>query len=157
MWMPSIASNFASQPRPVGQMRGTAWPASRSVLASCHTRRSKGDGRFSTSIRTRLGFMNDGDQRPRLEVAPFDVQRDEAAWPARIAAHPERRRGAGERRPVDRLEAVPCVLVARAVAFAVTRGAIGPYVEDTHYLIAARRKGSSRIRASGYGMRRPFT
>src|SRR5687767_2453314 len=54
MSMPSMASNFASQPLPVGQMIDTTYPASRSALASCQTRRSNGDGRFSTRIRTRF-------------------------------------------------------------------------------------------------------
>src|SRR5215468_4950810 len=55
MWIRSIASNFRSQPRPVGQMIETMYPASRRTVASCHTRRSKGLGRFSTRIRTLRG------------------------------------------------------------------------------------------------------
>src|SRR5882724_2305821 len=40
-------------------MIDTTWPASRSAVASCQTRRSNGLGRFSTSISTRLcWFMN---------------------------------------------------------------------------------------------------
>src|SRR5215470_13710571 len=31
----------------------TSWPAARSASASCHTRRSNGQGRFSTMMRTR--------------------------------------------------------------------------------------------------------
>ncbi len=58
MSTPSIASNFFSQPLPVGQMIETPYPASRSVVASCHTRRSNGLGRFSTRKRTR--FAMDG-------------------------------------------------------------------------------------------------
>src|SRR6266571_6499393 len=36
-------------------MIDTRYPASRSAVASCHTRRSNGLGRFSTRINTRLG------------------------------------------------------------------------------------------------------
>src|SRR2546423_15172893 len=97
----------------------TLWPASRSASASCHTRRSNGDGRFSTSIRTRLDVI-------AFEVAPFDVQRDETRGPLGAAADPQRRRLAGERVPVHRLEAVPGVVVARAVAPAIARRAPRP-------------------------------
>src|SRR5436190_17037400 len=162
MWMPSIASKCASQPRPVGQMMETTYPASRSVVASCHTRRSNGDGRFSTSMRTRFGFWfrfcgGKGSLRAGLQVTPLDMQGDEAAGHCGIAAHPERRRLAGERFPLDRLEAVPGVFVARAVAPAVAGVAVGPHIESTHHLIAAIRKGSSSMRASRYGTRSPLT
>src|SRR5689334_6927986 len=166
MSIPSIASKCASQPRPVGQMIETTYPASRSVVASCHTRRSNGDGRFSTSMRTRLDFCfglcfglcggKDG-LRTGLQVTPLDMQGDEAAGTARIAAYPERRRLAGERLPVHRFEAVPGVLVARAVAPAIAGVAVRPHIESTHHLIAAIRKGSSSRRASRYGTRKPFT
>src|SRR3954465_7860888 len=170
MWMPSIASKCASQPRPVGQMIETTYPASRSVVASCHTRRSNGDGRFSTSMRTRFGLCfglwsgfcfgfcdSKGSLRAGLQITPLDMQGDEAAGPSRIAAYPECRRLAGERFPLDRFEAVPGVFVARAVAPAVAGVAVGPHIESTHHLIAAIRKGSSSMRASRYGTRSPLT
>src|SRR3954469_24683651 len=109
MWMPSIASKCASQPRPVGQMIETTYPASRSAPASCHTRRSNGDGRFSTSIRTRFALI-------RFQVAPLDMQGDEAGGTLGAAADPQRGGRTGERIPVHRLESVPGVVVARAVA-----------------------------------------
>src|SRR3954447_7980979 len=128
----------------------TTYPASRSVVASCHTRRSNGDGRFSTSMRTRFGLCfgfwfgfwrgfcfgfcdSKGSLRAGLQVTPLDMQGDEAAGPGGIAAHPERRRLAGERFPLDRLEAVPGVFVARAVAAAVAGVAVGPHIESTHH------------------------
>src|SRR5262252_4967387 len=103
MSMPSIDSNFFSQPLPVGQMIDTAWPAALSVVASCQTRRSNGLGRFSTRIRTRRGI---GD------IAPLNEDGHEAGLAGRVAAHPQRRRlGDRERVPVDRLHAVPGVLI----------------------------------------------
>src|SRR5690348_3278409 len=149
MAMSSMTTCFSSQPRPVGQMIETVWPASRSALASCHTRRSNGDGRFSTRMSTRFGFRRKGSLRPRVEIAPLDVQGDEAARPGRVAAHPKRRRLAGERLPIDRLEAVPGVLVARAVALAVAAIAGRSHVELAHgYLTPTTRNRSSRSRAS---------
>src|SRR4051812_48071377 len=128
----------------------TTYPASRSVVVSCHTRRSNGDGRFSTSMRTRFGLCfgfwfgfwfgfcfgfcaGKGSLRAGLQVTPLDMQGDEAAGSCRVAAHPERRRFAGERFPADRLEAVPGVFVARAVAPAVAGVAVGPHIESTHH------------------------
>src|SRR3954470_17993226 len=119
MSMPSIASNFDSQPRPGGKIMEPLYPASRSAPASCHTRRSNGEGRFSTRIRTRFALI-------RFQVAPLDVQRDEARRDVghRFAADPQRRRLAAQDVPIDRLETVPGVGVARAVAFAVARVAL---------------------------------
>src|ERR1700733_5142887 len=53
MCTPSRTSYPLSNPRPLGQMMLTAWPCARSASASCHTRRSNGQGRFSTMMRTR--------------------------------------------------------------------------------------------------------
>src|SRR3954471_8503109 len=123
----------------------TTYPASRSAHASCHTRRSNGDGRFSTSMRTRRDFI----QLVRIvEIAPFHVQGDEAAGAARGAAHPQRGRLAGQRLPVHRLEPVPGVLVAGAVSPAIAGHALRPHVEGSDHLIAAMRKVSSSPRAS---------
>src|SRR5438034_2509447 len=76
-------------------------------------------------MRTRLDVI-------AFEVAPLDVQRDESRGAFGPAADPQRRRLAGERVPVHRLEAVPRVLVARAVAFAVAPVALRPDVEGAH-------------------------
>src|SRR5690348_14785177 len=104
MSMPSIASNFFSQPLPVGQMIETAYPASRSVVASCHTRRSNGLGRFSTRNRTRLAWLKIFSL---LEVAQLDVDRHEARGLGRVAADPHGRGLApAHRRPVDAVPAV---------------------------------------------------
>src|SRR5262245_41364345 len=119
MSIPSIDTNFSSQPFPVGQMIETPYPASRRVVASCHTRRSNGLGRFSTRIRTRrgdcvcCGFA--------CNVAPLHKDGDESRLARGIAADPELgRHGGRHRAPVDGGEAVPGVLVAGAVAAAVT-------------------------------------
>src|SRR5438132_9224097 len=76
-------------------------------------------------MRTRLDVI-------AFEVAPFDVQRDETRGALGPAADPQRRRLAGQRVPVHRLEAVPGVLIARAVAFAVAPVALRPDVESAH-------------------------
>src|SRR5665647_2420195 len=55
MCTPSMTSRCASNPLPVGQMIETPQPAARNVVASIHTRLSKGRGRFSTTIRTLPG------------------------------------------------------------------------------------------------------
>src|SRR6185503_563544 len=125
--MPSIDSNFFSQPFPVGQMIETPYPASRRVVASCHTRRSNGLGRFSTRIRTRRCF---GCRK----VAPLHKDGDESGLTRRVAAHPELGRLArrGHRAPLDGGDAVPGVVVARAVALAVTGVALRPDVEGAH-------------------------
>src|SRR5438105_5719991 len=138
-------------------MIDTPYPASRSAVASCQTRRSNGLGRFSTRIRTRfIGAL--GCLLERGAGAPVDPQRDHAVAPGRVTTdqHP-RARKRRKRVPVHRCETVPRVLVAHAVARAVAGFALRPHVERAHYLIAARRNGSSSTRASGYGMRRPFT
>src|SRR6185503_6767505 len=124
MSMPSIASNFFSQPFPVGQMIETPYPASRRVVASCHTRRSNGLGRFSTRNRTR---------RCLCKIAPFDENGHETGLSARCSAYPELRRLAGRHRaPVDGGEAVPGVLVALAVAGAVALGGLRAHIETFH-------------------------
>src|SRR5208282_3967201 len=50
--MPSRVSRLLWNPEPFGQMMETRYPASRKARASCHTRRSRGTGRFSTMIQT---------------------------------------------------------------------------------------------------------
>src|SRR5688500_846021 len=79
MWMPSIASNFFSQPLPVGQMMETTWPASRIVVAACHSRRSNGLGRFSTSINTLLGRLRSVVVKARSLPAKSFVDPGDAA------------------------------------------------------------------------------
>src|SRR5580765_7100364 len=132
MSMPSIDSNFFSKPLPVGQMIETPYPAERRVVASCHTRRSNGLGRFSTSIRTRR-CGDCGCISCCGNVAPFDEHGHESGLALRIAAHPELRRLAGRHRaPVHGGEAVPGVLVAGAVAGAVAVVALRANVELSH-------------------------
>src|ERR1700682_4273051 len=111
MAMPSMPSTFYSQPAPLGQMIETVWPASRSAPASCHTRRSNGDGRFSTRMSTRLDSIV-------FQVAPLDEHGHEPSRAFGAAADPQRRRIARQRLPVHALEPVPGILVARAVAVA---------------------------------------
>src|SRR6185295_3174788 len=105
-------------------MIDTEQPASRNAVASCHTRRSNGDGRFSTRKRTRRGL---------LKVAPFDEHGHEPARAAGAAAQPELR---GVARlhglPVDLVEAVPGVVVGGAVAAAVAAVALGSDIEGAH-------------------------
>src|SRR2546430_13235775 len=76
MWMSSIASNFASQPRPVGQMIETLWPASRSASASCHTRRSNGDGRRSEEHTSELQSQSNLVCRLLLEKKKYPQYSD---------------------------------------------------------------------------------
>src|SRR5262245_30908259 len=109
-------------------MMETAYPASRSVVASCHTRRSNGLGRFSTRKRTRRGCCG------LLKVAPFDEHGHETARAAGPAAKPELRRVALRHGlPVDVLQAVPGVVVGAAVAGAVAAVAFGTHVVGFHY------------------------
>src|ERR1700741_4186362 len=125
MSMPPIDSNFFSQPFPVGQMIETPYPAARRVVASCHTRRSNGLGRFSTRIRTRRCCIF-----RCCNVAPLDEDGNEPGLALRIAADPELRRLARRHRaPVHGGEAVPGALVAGAVARAVAGIALRPDVE----------------------------
>src|SRR5215469_4448053 len=77
MCTPSRSSYPLSYPRPFGQMMLTSWPAARSACASCHTRRSKGQGRFSTIMRTR--------HLPGDAVIPFHVGAARAGGPVRCA------------------------------------------------------------------------
>src|SRR3954463_7211201 len=105
-------------------MMQTAQPASRSAVASCQTRRSNGDGRFSTRKRTRRGGF---------KVAPFDEYGHETARAAGAAAQPELRRVAGRHGlPVDVLQPVPGVVVSAAVAGAVAALALGSYKKGAH-------------------------
>src|SRR5579862_1106711 len=48
-----MVSKWRSNPLPVGQTIETTYPLSRNVVASCQTRRSKGEGRFSTRMSIR--------------------------------------------------------------------------------------------------------
>ena len=54
MWIPSISSYSKGYFFVFGQITVTSAPASWSEFASCHTRRSKGTGRFSTTMQTFL-------------------------------------------------------------------------------------------------------
>src|SRR5260221_1332938 len=134
MSMPSIDSNFFSQPFPVGQMIATPYPAPRRVVAACHTRRSNGLGRFSTRIKTRRCGTSFRLRCVR-KVAPLDEDGHESGLARGIAAHPELRRLAGrDRAPVHGRETVPGVLVALAVAAAVAGVALRSDVESAHCL-----------------------
>src|SRR6188508_2874482 len=111
-------------------MMDTEQPASRNAVASCHTRRSNGDGRFSTRKRTRRGGF---------KVAPFDEHGHETAGTAGAAAQPELRRVAlGHDLPVDVVHAVPGVVVSGAVAGTVPALTLRPDEKSTHccYLLA---------------------
>src|SRR6185436_9425954 len=110
----------------------TPYPAERRVVASCHTRRSNGLGRFSTRMRTRR-CCGISCCFCCVNVAPLDEDGNEPGLSLRIAAHPELRRLAGRHRaPVHRGEAVPGALVARAVAGAVAGIALRTDVELFH-------------------------
>src|SRR5678809_1191612 len=143
MSMPSIDSNFFSQPFPVGQTIETPYPAARRVVASCHTRRSNGLGRFSTRMRTRRAFRL-GCCGFCCNVAPLHKDGDESRLTRGIAAHPQLRRLAARHRlPVDGREAAPGVVVARAVAPAVAGVALRPDVEGPHQAACALRATST--------------
>src|SRR5919108_6489674 len=56
MWTSSRTSKERLKPLALGQMTLTLYPALARVVASSQTRRSKGTGRFWTTIRTRRGL-----------------------------------------------------------------------------------------------------
>src|SRR6478752_2709942 len=89
----SSTSNVRLKPLAFGQITLTRWPALARVVASSHTRRSNGTGRFWTTISTRQGLPAEANVPIAITPSVDDVSEvdDPLPWPGTLRDRPERR------------------------------------------------------------------